>query len=90
MSPSELSRRLNAHLVAKEGDASNRPLRACDVVKIIAKTGDNRPVFWLVEKFLRDPEAQRTQAIHQLAGIMPVVQALIEQAAPSNVKAIRR
>jgi len=84
MSPSELSRRLNAHLLAKEGDASNRPLRACDAIKIIAKTQDYRPVFWQVEKFLRDPESQRTSAIHQLAGLMPVIAALVEQAAPAK------
>lgn len=90
MAPSELSRRLNAHLLAKEGDTSNRPLRTSDMVRVIHKTQDYRPIYWLVEKFLRDPEAQRTQAIHQLANIMPVVQALVEQAAPGNVKAIRR
>jgi len=90
MSPSELSRRLNAHVLAKEGDSSNRPLRVTDMVLAISKTKDFRPIFWLVERFLQDPEAQRTQAIHQLANIMPVVQALIEQAAPNNVKAMRR
>lgn len=82
MSPSELSRRLNAHLLAKEGDTSNRPLRDCDVVKIIAKTKDYRPIFWLVEKFLQDPETVRTTAIYTLAGLMPVIQTLVEQSAP--------
>lgn len=79
MSPSELTRRLNAHVAAKDGDASNRPLRVDDMVKIIDETRDYRPVFWLIERFLRDPEAQRTQAIHQLAAMMPLVQNLLEQ-----------
>lgn len=82
MSPSELSRRLNAHLLAKEGDASNRPLRTVDLVKIIRKSNDYRPIFWLIEAFLQDPESQRTSAIHQLSTLMPVIQALVEQSAP--------
>lgn len=79
-SPSELSRRLNAHLAQKEGDANNRPLRVADMVGTLEETKDYRPIFWLIERFLRDPEVQRTQAIHELAKVMPYVQALIEQA----------
>lgn len=84
MSPSELSRRLNAHLLAKEGDVSNRPLRTSDANRIMAKTQDFRPIFWQVEKFLRDPESQRASAIHQLAGLMPIITALVEQSAPTK------
>lgn len=80
MAPSELSRRLNAHLPAKEGDVSNRPLRVGDVVKIIAITGDHSPIHWLLEKFLSDPEAQRSAAINQLAMMAPVFLELAEQA----------
>jgi hypothetical protein len=79
-SPSELSRRLNAHLAQKEGEANNRPLRVSDMVGTLEETKDYRPIFWLIEKFLRDPEVQRTQAIHELSKVMPYVQALIEQA----------
>lgn len=79
MSPSELTRRLAAHTAQKEGDEkSNRPLRVADLVGIIEGTGDYRPIFWLIERFLRDPEAQRTQAIQTLAGLMPTIQALVE------------
>lgn len=86
MSPSELSRRLNAHLAAKEGDSNNRPLRTGDMVRIIAKTEDFRPVYWLIEKFLRDPEVIRSQAIHELALVMPSVMALVEQATAKGAK----
>jgi hypothetical protein len=83
MSPSEFSRRLNAHVPQKEHDEKgNRPLRVDDLVGIVAKTGDCRPIYWLIEKFLRDPEAQRTQAINQLSTLMPVIAALVEQSAP--------
>jgi hypothetical protein len=80
MAPSELSRRLSAHLEAKAGDSNNRPLRVSDFVAILEETKDYRPIFWLIERFLRDPEAQRTHAIHQLAAVMPIVQSLLEQA----------
>lgn len=79
-SPSELSRRLNAHLAQKEGDSNNRPLRVSDMVGTLQETKDYRPIFWLIESFLRDPEVQRTQAIHALAQVLPYVQTLVEQA----------
>ena len=80
MAPSELSRRLNAHVQAKDGDASNRPLRVADLIGIVEATGDYRPIYWLAEKFLRDPEAQRTAAIQQIGALAPVLLALAEQA----------
>ena len=79
-SPSELSRRLNAHIPMKEGDTNNRPLRVSDMVGVMGETCDYRPIYWQIERFLRDPEVQRTQAIHQLAAVMPMVVTLLEQA----------
>jgi len=89
MAPSELSRRLNAHMAAKEGDVSNRPFRACDFIGVLDSTHDFRPIYWLIEKYLRDPEAQRTQAITQLAYVMPVIEALLEQAGAGKVRAVK-
>lgn len=80
MAPSELSRRLNAHVQSKEGEASNRPLRVSDLVGIIQATGDFRPIYWLAEKYLRDPEAQRTAAIQQIALMIPVLAQLADEA----------
>lgn len=80
MSPSELSRRLNAHVQAKEGDVSNRPLRVADLVGIVVATGDYRPIYWLAEKFLRDPDSQRSAAMQQMAVLAPIFVALAEQA----------
>jgi hypothetical protein len=80
MSPSELTRRLNAHTLAKEGDVSNRPLRVSDLVGIVTETENPMPIHWLVEKFLGDPEAQRTAAMQQLAMLTPILVSLVEQA----------
>lgn len=74
IAPSDLCRRLT--------EDHDRPLTAEHVRGIIASTKDFRPIYWLVETFLQDPEARRLQAIHQLAQAMPAIQALLEQAGP--------
>lgn len=72
VSPTDLTKRLSKD--------EQRPLRAEQAVGIIESTGDLTPIYWLIERFLRDPETQRTAAIQQLAVVMPMVQALLEQA----------
>lgn len=89
IAPSELSRRLNAHARGHEHEANNRPLRVSDMIGIIEATNDYRPVYWLIEKFLRDPDSQRNSAIQQLAQLMPIVQALIEQSSEGKVRAVK-
>ena len=91
MSPSELSRRLNAHAHGRDQEtASNRPLRVSDLVGLLEATGDLRPVYWLIEKYLRDPETQRAQAISQLALLMPQLEALLEQSGAPALRTVRR
>ena len=80
MGPSELSRRLNAHLEAKAGDSNNRPLRVADMVGAMRKTKDYRPIYWLIEEFLQDPEARREIAMQQIPLAVAVLTALAEQA----------
>jgi hypothetical protein len=72
MSPSELSRRLN------RDSEDVRPLRAKDAIKIIEATGDLRPVYWLVEKFLRDPDAVKQEALAQIPNLVKQLNALLE------------
>lgn len=73
-SPSDLSKRLSSD----HGDP--RPMREEDLLGIIESTKDVRPIYWLVEKFIQSPEAQKTQAIAQLAELMPMIQGLVETA----------
>lgn len=75
-SPSELSRRLNAH--REEGNPGNRPLRVDDFVGLLQETQDFRPIYWLIERFLKDPEMRRNEIIEELATMMPRLQALLE------------
>lgn len=74
VSPSELSRMLN-----RDQD-DPRKLDVDDFVRIVESTGDQRPLQWLAEKFTRDPERVRADATAQLAAMLPMIGALIEQA----------
>lgn len=75
MSPSELSKRLS-----DSDSTDNRPLRTEDVEQIVESTADYTPVYYLVERFLRDPKAKRDQALAQMAEMAPMLIALAEQA----------
>lgn len=83
MSPSELTRRLNP-------DTDDpRPLRTKDGIKIIESTGDMRPVYWLIETFLQDPEAMKQEALSRLPGLLAAVQATLEAAGGPKLKVAR-
>lgn len=84
MSPSEMTRRLNP-------DADDaRPLRTHDAVRIIRSTEDMRPVYWLIETFLRDPEAARQEAIAQLPELLARANALLKQVTEEKtIRAVR-
>lgn len=74
MSPTDLTKRLNPD------SAEPRPLRVEDLEGIIAATGDMRPIHWLIERFLRDPEQAKAQAIGQMATLLPQMIELAKQA----------
>lgn len=78
MAPSDLCRRL--------GEDADRPLTDEHVDGIIRSTDDHRPIHYLIEKHMQDPEARRLHAIEQLAQAVPMINALIEQAAPGKAR----
>ncbi len=90
MGASELTRRLNGHLDAKAGDISNRPLRVADLIGVMRSTKDYRPISWLIEEFLQDPEATRDLALQQLPAAVALLTALAEQAGVPLPKSVRR
>lgn len=83
-SPSELSRRLN-----RESD-DHRPARVQDLVGIIQATGDRRPIYWLIEKFMESPEARMARAAEQLSELLPMMAELAAQAGVAPRKSVRR
>jgi hypothetical protein len=82
-SPSELSRMLN-----RDQD-DPRKLDVDDMVGIIRSTGDTRPIAWLQEKFLADPDERRAQATAQLVRLVPMLTELAQQAGIGQPKARR-
>ena len=74
VSPSQLSRMLNRN----PDDLRHLPADA--IPKIVRATGDYRPVYWLMESFLEDPDAKRKRAIDELQLLVPQIQSLIESA----------
>lgn len=74
LSPTDLTKRLNPD------SGEHRPLRVDDLEAIIASTGDATPIYWLVEKYLRSPDAVRDQATAQIAALLPALIELAQQA----------
>lgn len=80
-SPSELSKRL----AWKKGESGEpRPLRSCDVTDILDSIRDFTPIYWLIERYLKDPDAKRDEAIAELSTLMPKLRALIEASGPQS------
>lgn len=71
-SPSDLSKRLSGE--------EQRPLRAKDVIGIIEATGDMAPIFWLVDRFLKDPDVAKREALARLPAVMAALERILEQA----------
>jgi hypothetical protein len=81
-SPSELSKRLAWR---KDNRDEPRPLRTCDVTDILDATQDFTPIYWLIERYLKDPEVKRNEAIAKLSELMPQLEALVQASAPVAV-----
>lgn len=80
-SPSDLCKRLAGE--------EQRPLRAKDVLGIIESTQDFTPIYWLLERFLKDPEAKKQEAMARLPGLMAALEATLEQAGGTKLKMAR-
>lgn len=81
-SPSDLCKRL-------AGEES-RPLRPKDVLGIIEATQDWTPIYWLFEKFLKDPDARKQEAIARLPGLVAILEATLEQAGKTSLRSVGR
>lgn len=80
--PSDLCKRL-------AGEES-RPLRARDVLGVIEATQDYTPIYWLLENFLKDPDAKRKEALARLPALMQQMEALLKSSeTPTTLRAAR-
>jgi hypothetical protein len=79
-SPSDLCKRL-------AGEES-RPLRAKDVLGVIEATQDYTPVYWLIEKFLKDPDAKKQEALARIPGLVAALEATLAAAGGPKLKSV--
>lgn len=72
MSVSELSRKL--------ADNPNDPVHFPQqrLPELIAATGDKRPIYWLIEKFLDDGEKRKQRALATVETLLPQLAAAVK------------
>lgn len=80
-SPSDLCKRLSGE--------EQRPLRVKDALAIVEATQDYTPIYWLLERFLKDPNAKKAEAIARLPGLMAAIEATLNAAGAPNVRAVK-
>jgi hypothetical protein len=73
VSPTDLTKRLS-------GEYDDRPLRIEDIESILEEKKDYTPVFWLIERFLKDPDAKKQEALARLPGLVKLIEVALAQA----------
>lgn len=74
MSPSNLSR-----ILSRRDPDDVRHFDIGWISPLIQATDDRRPISWLIEKHLEDPETKRKQLVDQVATVLPLLQRFVEQ-----------
>lgn len=74
VSPSHLSRALS------QNDPEDRRHFDLDWLPVvIQRSGDQRPISWLIERFMQSPETRRKQVFDQVAAVLPLLTELLAQ-----------
>lgn len=69
-----------SHLSAQLSGTESRRLPADTLETYIEKSGDLTPIFYLVDKFCRDPQVTQAEAMSRLAMLMEQLMPLAQQA----------
>jgi hypothetical protein len=80
LSPSDLTKRLSGN------SDEPRPLRDTDILSIIEATGDLTPMYWLLERFSKDPNARQQEALARLPGLVAAIEATLQAAGKAGAK----
>lgn len=72
MSVSELSRKL----ADNPNDPVHFPLHR--LPELISATGDKRPIYWLIARFIESEDARRSRAIDALSNLLPQIQSALK------------
>lgn len=78
--------KLTEKLAGMDSGGKPRGLTVDELERYIDKTRDTTPVLYLVDKYLRDPQAQQQDALARLASIADQLPALLSAAGLSKGK----
>ena len=78
--------KLTEKLAGMDSGGKPRGLTVDELERYIDKTGDTTPVLYLVDKYLRDPQAQQQDALARLASLADQLPALLSAARLSKGK----
>ncbi len=78
--------KLTEKLAGMDSAGKPRGLTVDELERYIDKTGDTTPVLYLVDKYLRDPQAQQQEALARLASLADQLPALLSAAGLSKGK----
>lgn len=79
-----------SHLSVQLADDGARHLPASSVERYIEATGDLTPIYYLLDKFARDPAARQQEAVAQLAALVPQLAGLMQAAGLGATASPRR
>lgn len=69
-----------SHLSVQLSDDPSRKFAAESLETYIEKTGDLTPIYYLVDKFCRDPRLVQQEALNKLAEMVPMMAAMMQAA----------
>ncbi|WP_396615527.1 hypothetical protein ACHZ97_14740 [Lysobacter soli] len=64
----------------EKGDTTARRFDLDALEAVMEETGDYTPIYYLIDKYLKDEQASRDQAIAQLGALLPDLHKLLKQA----------
>jgi hypothetical protein len=64
----------------QKGDTTARRFDLDGLEAVLDETGDYTPIYYLIDKYLRDDAARKAAAIDKLGAILPELSALLRQA----------
>ncbi len=86
MAPSKLTEKL----AGVDSAGKVRGMTLDDFERYLEKSGDPTPIYYLLDKFLRDPAVAQQEALGRLAALADQLPAMLAAAGLSNAKAAKR
>jgi hypothetical protein len=85
-SPSKLSEKLSG----ASSDGKVRAMSVDELERYIERSGDVSPVYYLVDKYLHDPEVAKAEALARVGALVEQLGPLLEAAGLTTGKRVRR